>query len=1017
MVQNNYFCNFLHFELFKAKGSDIDMEDILFSGIKAIKSMLLSINEYDKFQICCPTSQFQAEEMQLILKNILRMSTGSCEHLKTLDLSNIPSATSTCWLCNSLLHHNCQVLEKNDYAPFIDLKFDNCRGFEDLDFSIAVTCDSVKDLHRALKEVPIETDWLCFTNYSGVIIEAEVFSQFSNLKSLYISGDVDLLPGAFSGPMQLSTLWIESWTHNTTLCEGTFRGLSSIQELKIFSLPFSTFNLSILSHLHLLDHLILEDNNITHLSEVTTSLGIFQNLKKLSIISNNIKELRYEDCFTKRYEESIGFIDFNISYLDLSGNALFIIQNNSLCNFPHLEVFKAEVRGMPKPPNILMSGIKTIKIFYFIVKIFQLSHESFGLFTVCWHTSQFQIEEIQVSFSSNLYISIVPGSCKHLKKLNISANKLEPMLGGFQMLSNLLELDLSNNHIEELEICYNKSGPTMQLIYFNVSHNYITSLQNKQFICLKHLRILALQNNRIRDIAESAFHHLNQLQVLNLQYNNLLVIDKLTFTNLFVLRQINLYGNRIQDFHSTALQHLYDLEYIGLTFHEMLDLFPLIFMPRSVKHISVKATFLQLLDNIGESFPILKSLEMDSPNIIITCSKFSHAKELHLKNIVSFRCESTEESPFLNFTSVEKLYYTGQQEDFSDSTLSNALKYLPSLKFLSLQDTEKMVKYGHLNVHDMFQGLSHLKVLHLKNSGIEHWDSKDITRDFHELEFLFIENQSIEKLKVSIFDSMPKLEHIYFLQTMFPCSCEFSELLSWLESGTRVSIINFHQQKCQINKNSTNLISFLQSNCQTKWDLIMFLVTFHFTLMFLCASLFFESIWWYFLYIVYTVKCWINHRQQDKGQYDYDAFVSYNTHDEPWVLHKFLPYLELNGPPFFKLCIHNRDFEIGKYIVDNIMDSIYNSRWTVCIISRKYLHSNWCSLEMRMATYRLLAESKDSLILIFIDKISREELQHYHRLTKLMDKKTYLDWPEDENGQQLFWARLRKVIAKSGRKL
>lgn len=71
--------------------------------------------------------------------------------------------------------------------------------------------------------------------------------------------------------------------------------------------------------------------------------------------------------------------------------------------------------------------------------------------------------------------------------------------------------------------------------------------------------------------------------------------------------------------------------------------------------------------------------------------------------------------------------------------------------------------------------------------------------------------------------------------------------------------------------------------------------------------------------------------------------------------------------------------QVGKGIVDNIAESIYKSRRTVCVLSRCYLRSDWCSLELRMATHRLLAEHKHRLILIFFDRISPFELSAFHR--------------------------------------
>lgn len=140
------------------------------------------------------------------------------------------------------------------------------------------------------------------------------------------------------------------------------------------------------------------------------------------------------------------------------------------------------------------------------------------------------------------------------------------------------------------------------------------------------------------------------------------------------------------------------------------------------------------------------------------------------------------------------------------------------------------------------------------------------------------------------------------------------------------------------------------------------------------------------------------------------------TKDEFWVVSELLPNLEQKGPPFLKLCLHNRDFEVGKDIVDNIVDSIYSSRKTICVITHHYLRSEWCSLEMRMVTYRLLAESQDRLILVFLERICTHEISVYHRLAKVIKKKTYIEWPERENEQVLFWERLKLAVLKSEHK-
>ncbi|XP_018415598.1 PREDICTED: toll-like receptor 13 [Nanorana parkeri] len=924
--------------------------------------------------------------------------------------------------CLCLLKQKCQVLEKKYFAPFLDLKFKKCDEFEKLDFTVAVHCDMVDNISKTLKEIPVETDWLCLTLYQGVAVQAEAFSKLKSLKALSISGCVEFLPGAFTGLSQLSVLWIESETFRVdiTFHEDTFRGLNSLQELKLSGIDFSSFsfaifNHSLFNHLPQLDHLILKNNNVTHLSKLTTSLGRSRNLpnlRKLSVI-DNLQNLTEEDCFKSPYPGTDGqiaqYVDFNISFLYLSDNQFIQIDNNSLCNFPHLEVFQS-IKSFHDIEQIIKLGIKTSKI----ISLPLFENETIA---ICKCALQLKVAELWVIGACLEEIDTFTGSCETLRNLDLSYNFIKRIsFMQFQSLSNLLSLNLSNNALENLNICKDEFTPRMQLVYLNVSNNRLTRLYKGQFACLGNLQILSLEKNNINIIEDLALDGLSHLGVLNLQYNTLFTISNVTFANLLSLTHLNLYGNMIYE-HGAVFKDLEKLQELMMTYDVDDYYYWFNYLHLPLIHLMADTKYMILENEFYSGFSQLEVLEMEVLKIMSNCSSqyvFRSVKELYLENVVNYDCFLPETHPLLTFINLERFHYIGNPDVFSDTTL-NSLKDVP-LKFLYLQDTDRLLKYGQVNVYKMFQGLSQLKVLHLQNSGINNLDSKDMFMDLRQLEFLVIENQDIEQVNEAAFDSMPNLKYIYFVQTTFPCNCKFKGLLSWLESGTKVSIINFHNQSCQINQNTSNLVSFLHSNCHTDLDLIMFAVTFVFTLLFMFISFCYENIWWYILYLVYTVKCWLNHRHQEGEHYEYDVFVSYNAHNELWVTENLLPCLEQTGPPFFRVCIHNRDFEVGKDIVENIMDSIYSSRWTVCVISRTYLLSNWCSLEMRMATYRLFAESKDSLILVFLDGISREELQHYNRLTKLLDKKTYLDWPGDEKGQQLFWARLRKVIAKSGRK-
>ncbi|KAK7918532.1 hypothetical protein WMY93_009816 [Mugilogobius chulae] len=132
----------------------------------------------------------------------------------------------------------------------------------------------------------------------------------------------------------------------------------------------------------------------------------------------------------------------------------------------------------------------------------------------------------------------------------------------------------------------------------------------------------------------------------------------------------------------------------------------------------------------------------------------------------------------------------------------------------------------------------------------------------------------------------------------------------------------------------------------------------------------------------------------------YDAFVSYNVHDEEWVYHELVP--ELEERQGWKLCLHHRDFEPGKAILENIVDAIYSSRKTLCVISPQYLHSEWCSWEIQMASFRLFDEQKD--------EISSDQLSPFYRMRKLVKSRTYLSWTQARSHRGLFWERVRRAL-------
>ncbi|XP_047542564.1 toll-like receptor 13 [Vanessa atalanta] len=144
----------------------------------------------------------------------------------------------------------------------------------------------------------------------------------------------------------------------------------------------------------------------------------------------------------------------------------------------------------------------------------------------------------------------------------------------------------------------------------------------------------------------------------------------------------------------------------------------------------------------------------------------------------------------------------------------------------------------------------------------------------------------------------------------------------------------------------------------------------------------------------------------DGSIFNYDVFVSYCNEDRAWVLDQLLPHVERDCN--VSVCLHERDFQVGLSILENIVSCMDRSRSIMLIISKRFLLSQWCQFEMHLAQHRLLETRREDLILILLEEIPRRlrpNTLHYLMLTK-----TYIVWPKEESEHSLFWRRMKKSL-------
>lgn len=146
----------------------------------------------------------------------------------------------------------------------------------------------------------------------------------------------------------------------------------------------------------------------------------------------------------------------------------------------------------------------------------------------------------------------------------------------------------------------------------------------------------------------------------------------------------------------------------------------------------------------------------------------------------------------------------------------------------------------------------------------------------------------------------------------------------------------------------------------------------------------------------------------------YHAFISYSHDDAGWVRRELLRRLESTTPPY-RLCIHERDFTPGRWIIENIVENIERSAKVIFVLSRSFVDSEWCNYELYFAHQRAVGLGADDVILVLKEPIDARGLpRRFARLRKMLGTKTYLEWPHEPSRRPFFWLQLRSLLGNPG---
>ncbi|XP_061734885.1 toll-like receptor 8 [Nerophis ophidion] len=698
------------------------------------------------------------------------------------------------------------------------------------------------------------------------------------------------------------------------------------------------------------------------------------------------------------------FVAFNFLLATISGEATF------LSHLPKLEKmdlsFNFDLTSYPSKLNLSknFASLEALKTLHLEGLVFQeIGPDSLRPLYELKNLSTLNLGTNFVLHLDSAILSNLP----HLRMIYLAENRLHPnsvktlvySSDGYNKRQDFTVSTLALPHPQEFEInhslvkqeCYN-SGPVLSLasnnLFFispqqfigyinitclNLSRNgFSAALNGTEFSSIPTLTYLDLSFNKVDLVNDNALSELKNLQVLDISHNSHYfqafgITHNLHFTKkLPVLRVLNMSHNYIS---TLTTKHMYSKSLTELQFRR--NNLGTLWKKRdnSYHEIFNKLTNLTILD-ISEN------------NIKELPNRVYHFLP---RNLTILRISNN----FLKYFKWSKLIY------------------LPKLQTLDL---------SHNSISDVIgidtKAPNNLTNLDLSNNDIFHLDD-GFLRGAKSLRTLSLSYNKLNLINQSTFLYRPEI--LLLDGNPFQCTCDMLDFILWIEnSGVHIPRLN-PDVTCEGPQKEKDhpLILFDINQCvNDSLAFLLYTVTFSFIIVFMVVVTVAHLFYWDASYVLHYLKAKMIGYQSLKSRCGiYEVFVIYDTKDpqvSEWVMKDLRVKLEEEGEIHLPLCLEQRDWIPGVPLMDNLIQSIRDSRKTMFVLTEGYVKTGIFRLAMYLAHQRLLDENIDVIVLLMLEPV----LQHSYflRLRKRLCRKSVVEWPKTAAAEPWFWQNLRNVI-------
>ncbi|XP_032063186.1 toll-like receptor 13 [Aythya fuligula] len=878
----------------------------------------------------------------------------------------------------------------------------------------------------AVSDLPPRTYALNLSHNALRLLPPASFARLPRLRTLDLAYNrlQTLAPGAFDGLGELSALDL-SYNRLAALDDGVFAGLGNLSSLWLRRNPLGSVSPGALAPLVNLRCLSLRGGRLEGLGAVAEAVKGLGRLRTLDLCCNNLtalgpgpplpaslvnlhlcnnslggllgaspatlRHVRTLDLSYNGIARAEAFAPLrlrNLSLLHLSGNPLDVFRLLEVSDVrPHSLDFSGLTLGKGGVEKVCqkLKGPRALRRL-------KLQHNGLQKLPNGTLASCPLLKELDLSYNRLRWVGCVGPLLRgeqrrELEALTVEHNLLQrlPSCGGMAELPRLANISFRYNRILTIGPGAFAYAPALRVLKLNI--NSLARLDREALRGLGNLTELRLDNNLLTDLYQGSFVDLGSLRTLNLRNNRVSVLFPGVFRGLASLQTLDLGGNNLRHLASRSLLGVPVLSKLYLDRNRLLEVRSEVFAP-------VQAT-LGVLDLQANNLQYITQRQRQQP-------PFRNLSRLYDLKMQAQQPYGLKVLPHRFFQGLVGLRSLSLSQNKLLAIPADVFQDLGQLTFLTLADSSN----GMQDLPDgVFRNLGNLLTLDLENVGL-HSLTLEVFGNLSRLRVLKLAKNELKTFNYSVASRLPSLRYLDLRKCPLSCTCDNTWLQSWL-NNSRVQVVYPYNYTCGL-RHHAYVHSFDTRVCFLDLGFYLFTGTVPVVLLLLVVPVVYHRAYWRLKYHWYLLRCWVNQQwRREEERYVYDSFVSYNSADESWVLQELVPELERDS---FRLCLHHRDFQPGRSIIDNIVDAVYNSRKTVCVVSRSYLRSEWCSMEVQLASYRLLDERRDVLVLVLLEDVGDAELSAYHRMRRVLLRRTYLRWPPEPPAQPLFWARLKKAL-------